>query len=289
MRYAVIDIGTNSCRLLIAEMEAGELNPVYRSLITTRLGQGFKENPIISGAAINRTCQALNSFMRKMQEYNVLKYRVIATSAVREATNKEEFLAIVRDECLLNVHVIDGETEAKLNYMGLINSLSIDKAPLLVDLGGGSTEFIYSDKLSLSIPLGAVKVLEFNMSVDEIKEAFRMLNSIQVEINEIPVVFVGGTATSLVAIKYGLENYDSSFIHGQLLSYQEVSDLYGVLSQTPLHLRKKIAGLQADRADIIVGGTLTLMTIMEILAINEIIISTSDLLEGVISALASQG
>ncbi|HZJ85174.1 MAG TPA: Ppx/GppA phosphatase family protein [Syntrophomonadaceae bacterium] len=287
MRYAVIDIGTNSCRLLIAEIKAEQISPVYRSLITTRLGQGFKKNPIISGAAINRTCQALNSFMRKMQEYNVLKYRVIATSAVREATNKEEFLAIVRDECLLNVHVIDGATEAKLNYRGVINSLSIDKAPLVVDLGGGSTEFIYSDKLSLSIPLGAVKVLEFNMSVDEIKEAFQMLNSIQVEINEIPVVFVGGTATSLVAIKYGLENYDSSFIHGQLLSYQEVSDLYGILSQTPLHLRKKIAGLQADRADIIVGGTLTLMTIMEILAIDEIIISVSDLLEGVISTLAN--
>ncbi len=289
MRYAVIDIGTNSCRLLIAQVRAGQISPLYRALISTRLGQGFKKNPIISGAAIERTCRALNSFVHKMQEYNVGNYRVIATSAVREATNKEEFLEIVRKKCLLNIDVIDGQTEAKLNYRGLINSLVLDKEPLVVDLGGGSTEFIYADELSLSIPLGAVKVLESDMSVSEIRQVLNILEPIRVELNAVPVVFVGGTATSLVAIKYALKKYDHSLVHGQILSYQEISHLYEMLSQTPLHLRKNIAGLQAARADIITGGTLLLMTIMEILAVNEIIISASDLLEGVISTLASQG
>ncbi len=291
MKYAVIDIGTNSCRLLIAEFADARIIPIFSTLVTTRLGESFKKgnSNIITPAAITRTCLALHNFKNKIKEYGVDQYQVIATSAVREAVNKEEFIRIVAEKCHLNIRVIDGWTEAQLNYAGVKAGLSLKESPFIVDLGGGSTEFIYENDFTLSIPLGAVKVWELNMSAVDIRQELHILAKKQVDLYLAPLVFVGGTATSLVAVRDALEVYDPRLIHGQILTHREITHLYDILSQTPLHLRKKIKGLPADRADIITGGVLMVLIIMDILDKGEIIVSENDLLEGAILELTNLG
>lgn len=288
MKYAVIDIGTNSCRLLIAELVNNKICPIYRTLITTRLGENIKDTTLLSDAALNRTVDALNEFHNIMKSYEVNSYRAIATSAVREADNKAEFVRIVQAKCNINVDVISGEEEAFLSYLGVKHSLELEQAPVVIDLGGGSTEIIYEDKFFSSIPIGAVKVLEYNCSAYDIKDAFKILVDKKTDFNLNPLSFVGGTATSLVALKYAMEEYDANLVHGQVLTRSEIVDLYNMLEMTPLSLRKRLPGLQPERADIITGGTLIMLIIMDILGKGEIVVSGSDLMEGVVLTLEAR-
>lgn len=282
MRYAAIDIGTNSCRLLIADYQEGKIIPLYRTMMTTRLGENLQKDSILSTDAILRTCRCLNEFKNIIDEYEVKEYRAVATSAVREADNKEEFVELVKRECAINIDIINGFEEANLSYIGVKNSLKLEKSPLVVDLGGGSTELIYEDSPPISIPVGAVKVHEQNMSAYDISQILKPLTKMKEEFSLSPLVFVGGTATSLVAIKFSLEVYRSELIHGQILTRSEIADLYNMLERMPLSLRKRLPGLQPERADIITSGTLIMLIIMEILDKQDIIVSESDILEGII-------
>lgn len=282
MRYAAIDIGTNSCRLLIAEYQENKVIPIYRTMMTTRLGEKMKERPVISQEAILRTSQCLKDFKNILEEYEVKDYRAVATSAVREAENKNEFLELIKDECHIDIDIISGVEEANLSYIGVKNSLDLEKSPLVIDLGGGSTEFIYEGITPISIPIGAVKVHEQNISAYDISQIFKPIAQMKEQFSQSPLVFVGGTATSLVAIKFSLEVYRSELIHGQVLTRTEIADLYNMLEMMPLSVRKRLPGLQPERADIITSGTLIVLIIMDIFDKQDIIISESDILEGII-------
>ncbi|MDD2585706.1 MAG: Ppx/GppA phosphatase family protein [Syntrophomonadaceae bacterium] len=286
MRYAAIDIGTNSCRLLIADKdkEHNRLIPVYKDLKTTRLGEGVNARGTISVPAMQRTIDCLAGFQQCINEYQAHAWEAVATSAVRDADNRDEFIAMAANQCSLPIRILDGQEEAYLSYTGVKNGLKLEHPPLVVDLGGGSTEFILEDKelFLLSLPLGAVRVTEAKMPISTVAKILSPVAMQKARFNSHPLVFVGGTATTIVAIKLSLEEYRSELIHGEVLDRCEVADIYNMLERLPLTLRKRLPGLQPERADIIPAGAMVMLLIMDTLGKKEIIVSESDLLEGVI-------
>jgi exopolyphosphatase/guanosine-5'-triphosphate,3'-diphosphate pyrophosphatase len=287
MRYGAVDIGTNSCRLLIAEADAEKgLNVLHKEVDTTRVGEGVNYSGFISEEAMARTILTLRRFQEKMQEYGVGKYRAIATSAVREAHNGNEFADRVREQSRLYVDIVDGEEEADLSYMGVKQGLKLEDSPLVVDLGGGSTEFVCpEEKLLLSLPLGAVRATEADMYATQIGELLAPLAKLKERLLSRPLVIVGGTASTLVAVKLGMQEYNTELVHGTVLNRAEIGDLYNLLERMPLSLRRRLPGLQPERADIINKGALIILMIVEVLGKTEIIVSESDLLEGMIWSL----
>ncbi|MDD2620689.1 MAG: Ppx/GppA phosphatase family protein [Syntrophomonadaceae bacterium] len=284
MKYAAIDIGTNSCRLLIASMQKDRLTAVCKRIETTRLGEGLKPGGKISVQAIERSIKCLEDFKSNILEHQVQSFRAVATSALREAANGQELLDEAKDRLDLNIEIIDGEEEAELSYQGVMSSLQLDNLPLVVDLGGGSTEFIIKgDKsISLSLPVGAVRASENDMKAVDIAAALAPLSGYNNILLDNPLVFVGGTATTLVAIKNSFEVYDSKLVHGQILKRVEIADIYNMLERMSLKLRKRLPGLQPERADIIPKGTMIVLLIMDLLAKEKIIVSDCDLLEGMV-------
>ncbi|MGI6422077.1 MAG: Ppx/GppA family phosphatase [Syntrophomonadaceae bacterium] len=289
MKFAAVDFGTNSCRLLIAEILAGKgLVPLYRGLYQNRLGQGLSKSGKISEEAIKRTLKCLAEYTELIQKSQVLASRAVATSAVRDAGNRNYFLEIMTPYFPGAIDIIDGEEEACLTYQGVKHGLSLEQYPVVVDPGGGSTEIIFKQDNSIfikSLPLGAVRASESQLS----REA--MLKLLEDGLGDIdrlrghPLVLVGGTATSLAAMKMALIEYKPEIIHGQVLSFEEVSDLSRRLFSISLEERKKIPGLQPERADIIPQGSRIIELIMWLLSAQEMIVSESDLLDGIIWSL----
>lgn len=283
MRYAAIDIGSNSCRLLIAELKDNKLKTIYSQLETTRIAAGLNNSGKISQEALERTLLCLEDFRHSLVSYGVSRYRAIATSAVREASNGQDFIDLATERCQLKVDLVSGKEEARLSYLGVEKGLPLKHPPLVVDLGGGSTEFICAEQdFILSIPLGAVRAMEMNMSAREIVSRLADVEKMADNFRSYPLVMVGGTASSLVAIKSGMEIFDSKLVHGQILTRQDLSDIYQLLDRTPLSLRKRMPGLQAERADIIGSGALIVLMIVDLLKKSEIIVCETDLLQGMI-------
>lgn len=297
MRYAAIDIGTNSCRLLIAEIREGRLFPLCKKIKTTRLGERLEASGEISFGAVKRAVFCLQEFKSIVDKYEVKIYQAVATSAIREASNRDEFLSLAENRCGLLVKIISGEEEAWLSYWGVKRGLDLKAPPLVADLGGGSTELILrnGEQFLMSLPIGAVKATESNMSPAQIENAVAKISKNRERFARNPLVFVGGTATSLVAIKKSLQEYRSDLVHGQVLTREEIAAIYSMLENMPLVRRRELPGLQPERADIILQGILILVAIMDALGKKEITVSDSDLLEGIVwqlqekSAVAKDG
>lgn len=290
MRYAAIDVGSNSCRLLVADIIGEELHPVCRELQSTRLGEGVNANKTIGSTAMARTRDCLKDYVDLIQRLGVKEFRMVATSAMRDALNREEFVELVRENCGCSLEVITGEEEARLSYLGVKAGLTLP-APLVVDLGGGSCEFRVEDGkeiFSLSLPLGAVRATEARLSAVETKTILNPLEKHSDNLKEYPLVLVGGTATTLVAMKLSMEIYDPQQVHGQTLSREEVADLYNMLELMPLNVRNRLPGLQPERADIIPAGAMIVLLIMDILKCQQITISESDILDGIIHQLSQK-
>lgn len=285
MRKAAIDIGTNSCRLLVADVDDNNCRVIRREISSTRLGQGVDANKALAPEAIERTIQCLKEFVRINRELGVDWCRAVATSAVREAANRQGFIEQAYRECGLGIDVIDGEEEAALSYSGVISGICLDNPPLVADLGGGSCEFMARsgrDDLLFSLPLGAVRATEAGYSSDDIRARLSPLLSWRDQYRDCPLVFVGGTATTLAAIKLALPEYDCRLVHGHILTFSEVEDIYKLLISLPLEERRRLPGLQPERADIIPAGALIVLEIMQLLGRSRIVVSETDILDGII-------
>lgn len=290
MRYAAIDVGSNSCRLLVADVNQGKLQTVFRELQSTRLGEGVNASKKINSAAMARTLDCIHDYLNLIQRLGIKEFRMIATSAMRDALNREEFVNLVKENCGCTLEVISGEEEAQLSYLGVKEGLNLS-SPLVIDLGGGSCEFRIEDGeelFSLSLPLGAVRVTEAHLSTVEAKNILSPLENYQLKLKDYPLVFVGGTATTLVAMKLSMEIYDPQQVHGQILSRGEVADLYNMLELMPLNVRRRLPGLQPERADIIPAGAMIVLLIMDTLKRQQITISESDILDGIIHRLSQK-
>lgn len=286
---AVIDIGTNTIRLLVAEKTADGFRTVGKTLRTTRLGDGLSKGEKLSEAASRRTLEGLAELQRQGREWGATEWTAIATEALREAADGAEFAAAAERLLGVPVRIISGEEEARYGYLGA--SGCTGKLTTVVDIGGGSTEIsvgLGGDiGLVVSMPVGAVRgTRDFDMmtrrGIGELKKhcfALFQENTEQME----PVahwIGIGGTWTSLVTIQEKMEAYDASRVQGYVLTAAQVTELQALLASLSYEERLQLPGLDPERADIIVAGAVIAAGIMEYFALPEISISDADILEG---------
>ena len=296
MKIGTIDIGTNSMRLLIADYIDGNLVNRKKYVNTTRIGQGVDEQGYISEDAIERNIDALVEFSRICKEEGCQNIYCMGTSALRDSKNKDVFIKLGKEKADINVDIISGEKESHLGFMGVLEGLDKIEDILVVDIGGGSTEFIIGNedgiRFSKSENVGALRMTEKFLSQDPINEnEFKeMSNFIYNEIKGTlecikndkvkKIVGIGGTITSLSAINQELEVYSMEKIHNSKISLNEIELILQNLKKMTLSDKKSLKGLQPKRADIITAGVEILYTIMKNLEIDEITVSEYDNLEG---------
>ena len=295
----IIDIGTNSCRLFIAELEnTSEGKKIKRELVKdveiVKLGEGVNKTHNLNPNAIKRTLDCLKKYKEKASSYGVENIRAFATSAVRDAENREIFLQEVL-KLGIKIECISGKTEATLNFLG--NSLVFKDRILVVDIGGGSTEFTLGKDKSIdfiqSINIGAVRATEKFFSDNDyseeklekckawIRKNLEILKTIKDR--DFKLIGVAGTATTQISVRDKMEIYDSSKVHMTTLTLDELKENLSLFLSKNFEERKNIIGLEEKRADVIIAGTLILLTILEELNQDKIIISESDNLSGAIT------
>lgn len=295
----IIDIGTNSCRLFIAELEnTSEGKKIKRELVKdveiVKLGEGVNKTHNLNPNAIKRTLDCLKKYKEKASSYGVENIRAFATSAVRDAENREVFLQEVL-KLGIKIECISGKTEATLNFLG--NSLVFKDRILVVDIGGGSTEFTLGKDKSIdfiqSINIGAVRATEKFFSDNGyseeklekckvwIRKNLEILKTIKDR--DFKLIGVAGTATTQISVRDKMEIYDSSKVHMATLTLNELKENLSLFLSKNFEERKNIIGLEEKRADVIIAGTLILLTILEELNQDKIIISESDNLSGAIT------
>ncbi len=294
---AVVDIGTNSVRLLIAE----GTRPMVRDLVITRLGRGVDETGSLSEAGVTRTLNALRRFRQQTEAYGVIP-AVVATSAVREAANQQQFVEAVRKAVGWDVRILSGQEEAEYSFRGAL--LAVAKLPpgpaAVVDIGGGSTEILVGTGAGQlfaggSVPVGAVRMTEryvtgYPAAESDLKamEAAvqKILSPLAAEVSSVgprTLIAVGGTATTLAAVDLELEEYDPEKVTGWVLTASKLRQIYAELAKLTLEELAQLKGLQPGREDIITAGTCILLTVCQLLGFDECIVSDGDLLWGIVS------
>ncbi len=283
--YGAIDIGTNSTRLLIAGWQQGRWEIVERGLVTTRIGAGGRDGQL-TPPGMERTVQVLKDFAGRLQAWDVRRFRVVATSAVREAPNAGDFLNRAITEAGVEVEIIPGREEAWLSYQGAAGDRN-DAG--VIDIGGGSTEIIYPSRAGLScasIPVGAIRIKNYYQDqscwLPKLHPALTLAAAMR-----LPVwIGVGGTVTTLAAIKQGLTVYHPELVHGYILTTETINQLLVRLQGLNLEERRQLPGLQPERADIIPTGAAILAACLDNLHAAAITCSDRGLLDGIIRELA---
>jgi len=316
MKYASIDIGTNSTRLLVVGCGDSSTATLSRMMRITRLGEGVDKNRELTGTAMERTLDALLEYREVIDSNSPAATRAVATSALRDTTNGWQFLEMAEEVLGVRPEVISGAEEAALSYTGAVCDLDESQrepAGLLVfDIGGGSTEVMTASGApalpigdcgwltSRSIDVGCVRMSERFLSVDppspialgrmesflitKLKPAIRYVAPESVQ----RAVGLAGTVTTLSAMKLGLKEYDTDRIHHSRLTRSDVEDMFRKLAAAGLEERKEIMGIEPGRADVIVGGAAVLRAIMDIAGIEELLVSEKDILDGIVLDLAAR-
>ena len=285
MRKAVIDMGTNSTRLAIAEMADGVFQMIYTEVAETRLGEGMGDERIIRPIPLARNVEAVQRFVQKAKELDVESIRITATSAVRDAQNKAEVQQAISDCAGIPMEILPGEEEARLSYLGASGDFkTLGSALAVLDIGGGSTELVYPVLAGLhgvSVNLGAVRLLEHPELHDTITDTLHTLKGDTFP-DDCTLIAVGGTNTCLMAMELGLTQYDGSKIHGQVISKERVDYWCEALFAMTQEEREQIPGMKRKRADIMPYGVLILQKTMELLQISEVTISDKGLVYGLL-------
>lgn len=302
MRVAAIDCGTNSIRLLIADIDGNNFREVVRDMEIVRLGQGVDETGQFHPDALARTLAAVDKFAAEIAKRGVEKIRFCATSATRDATNRHLFVDGVRDRLGIELEVISGDEEAALSFAGAIKDLDPSDGPfLVVDIGGGSTEFVFGTstvEAARSVNIGCVRMTERHFASDPAKseqiEAAR--TDIQAAIAQaaavVPItqaktlVAVAGTATTVAAAALELPEYDRYAIHLSRISAQQTHDAATMFANTSREQRLQLGYMHPGRVDVIAAGALVLSEIMKATGATEFIASESDILDGMAFSLA---
>ncbi len=302
MRVAAIDCGTNSIRLLIADIDGSNFREIYRTMEIVRLGQGVDQNKAFHPDAIARTLAAVDLFAQEISKRGVEQIRFCATSATRDATNRELFIDGVKQRLGVEPEVISGEEEARLSFIGATKEFAQSDAPfLVVDIGGGSTEFVYghSDvEFAKSVNIGCVRMTERNIHSDppkteEIENARRDIQeAIAVAASVVPItqaktlIAVAGTATSVAASALNLEIYDRQLIHLSHVSAEQTHHVAITFAAMNAEERSHVGFLHPGRADVFAAGSLVLSEIMKATGAKEFVASEADILDGIAWSLA---
>jgi len=285
MKIAAVDVGTNSTRLLVAQFSReGKVSSVITDSKITRLGQGMQSGRLMQ-AAMERTVAVIIEFVQQAQQTGAQEIIIAATCAVRDAENRECFTDMVRSATDLELEILSGPMEARLSYQGVTNVLGDVGDALVIDIGGGSTEFIWrsaGETRFVSTNVGAVRMTEAGLGYEQIKNAISdTLLLIQMD-RPGEVIGVGGTVTTLAAMAQGMYRYEPEKIHGFRLTTHKVDDLYRLLNGLSIDERKQLPGLQPQRADIIPTGACILSAILHGLSRDSILVSEADILQGLI-------
>jgi exopolyphosphatase / guanosine-5'-triphosphate,3'-diphosphate pyrophosphatase len=301
-RVAVIDVGTNSTRLLVADVAEGRVSPLERRSTVTRLGRGVDLSGHLSSEAIEDVCVAIGGYMEILRELGAETIDAIATSAVRDADNGSAFIAELRERFALSARVLDGEEEARLTYLGATSESLPTEPTLVVDIGGGSTELIVGSGPEISfhdsLQVGVVRHTERHFTSDPptagemeaLATDVRGLieGSVGAGIEARQGIAVAGTPTSLAAVELGLEPSDPSRVHGHVLALPTIQRMLSSLASVPLAERVEIPGLHPDRAPNIVAGVVILVETMRAFELEQITVSEHDILYGTALAAARQ-
>ena len=299
MRVAVIDIGSNSTRLLIADLEADRVvDELERTSVVTRLGAGVDANGHLSEDAMQRVYATLDQFKDEIERRRPEMEIAILTSAVRDAANGAEFAQAVADRYGFEPHVLEGDEEARLTFLGATSERDPEEQTptLVVDVGGGSTELVVGSgrqaRFHVSTQAGVVRQTERHIKhdppstdeLDELADDVRAIISTAVDPdirrNIEHGIAVAGTATSLAAISQKLEPYDPKKVHGFTVSKGEAERILGELAAVPLEQRRTTPGLHPDRAPTIVAGVIILREVMSLFGLSAIEVSEHDILRG---------
>lgn len=299
-RIGVVDIGTNSTRLLVADVADGRVVAEHdRRSEVTRLGQGVDASGRLADEAMERVRRVLRVYAARMDELEVARRVAVLTSAVRDAENGAGFVAEVRDAFGLEARTLAGEDEARLTFRGATSERPPeDDTPLVVvDIGGGSTEMVVGaggeKQWGVSAQMGVVRLTERHVHSDPPRPADMdalAADAAQIIRAAVPAdvrervraaIAVAGTATSLGAIDLELEPYDPDRVHGHVLSLVRLEELLTRLATRPEPERRQVAGLHPDRAPTIVAGVLILREVLRAFALDSFEVSEHDILRGV--------
>jgi exopolyphosphatase / guanosine-5'-triphosphate,3'-diphosphate pyrophosphatase len=303
-RVAAIDCGTNSIRLLVADVSSdGGLVDLTRRMEIVRLGQGVDRTGRLAPEAIERTRVALGSYVVALRELGASRVRMVATSASRDATNAADFTAMVRATLGADPEVVSGDEEARLSYTGAVRGLDAPAPYLVVDIGGGSTEFVTGSSAAgpsaaLSVDIGCVRMTERHLRSDpptaaEVAAAEADITAtVDRALAAVPgreaatLVGLAGSVTTVVGMALDLREYDPARIHHARVSYDDVAKVTNDLLRMPVAERLDAPIMHPGRADVIAAGALVLRVIMERAGMPAVVASEHDILDGIAYSIA---
>lgn len=301
---AAIDCGTNSTRLLVARGDGEHLETLERHAVITRLGAGVDANAALAPAAVARTVEVLRRYRSVMDHHGVERVRLSATSAARDAANREDFFAAAGEVVGTRPELLSGDEEARLSFAGATAELDPALGPfLVVDIGGGSTEFAAGPGAgqidgALSVDVGCVRLSEQYLHRDppapeELAAAISVAEAhLDDVVREVPasrevslMVGLAGTVTTVAAVELGLSTYDRDRIHHFRLTRAAVEDVFRTLATEARADRIHNPGLEEARADVIVGGCCVLVAVFRYFDLAECLVSEADILDGMAASL----
>ncbi|WP_329038031.1 Ppx/GppA family phosphatase [Streptomyces sp. NBC_00178] len=306
-RVAAIDCGTNSIRLLVADVEpsTGRFTELDRRMRIVRLGQGVDRTGRLAPEALERTFDACREYAAVIKELGAERTRFVATSASRDAENSDVFVRGVLDILGIEPEVISGDQEAQLSFDGATKELTgsdhLDRPYLVVDIGGGSTEFVVGDdevRAARSVDIGCVRMTERHLVVDgavvdpptpdrvaairaDLDAALDLVEETVPIASAATLVGLAGTVTTVAAIALGLEEYDSEAIHHSRVSAAQVREITERLLASTHEERAAIPAMHPGRVDVIASGALALLAVMERSGAAEVVVSEHDILDGI--------
>ncbi len=300
-RVAAIDCGTNTIRLLIGDVADGRVQEVCRLMETNRLGAGLGATGMISVEAMQRSAAALEVFAAQIDRLQPDALRMVATSASRDARNSGDFVELARATVGVPPEVISGQEEAQLSFAGATVGLDPSVCRLVIDIGGGSTEFVVGDTAvrgSHSTDMGCVRLTERHLKHDppNAAELVAARSDVLAAINEARervdiasatrLVGVAGTVTTIAAIALELPAYDAAAIHQSVITAPQIADITEMLTRADFATRRDIPVMHPGRVDVIAAGALILDTIMRELGFDALTASETDILHGIALSIA---
>lgn len=302
-RVAAIDCGTNSIRLLVAEISEGALAEIDRQMVIVRLGEGVDRTGEFSPAALERTFAACDTYAEVITAADVQAVRFVATSASRDVSNRDEFIRGVRSRLGVEPEVITGAEEALLSFSGAVGGLAAGMAPaprLVVDIGGGSTECVLGDEVpnaSWSADIGCVRMTERHLHADPPtpeqvsatrSDIARALDEVEIHVpldQSASMIGLAGTVTTVSAIAHGLSDYDPAFLHGSVITSAQIDEVVERLLVMPRVERAAIPVMHPGRVDVIAGGGLVLQEVLARTGLDRVVVSETDILDGIARSL----
>jgi exopolyphosphatase / guanosine-5'-triphosphate,3'-diphosphate pyrophosphatase len=282
MRVGVVDLGTNSTRLLVADVGGDHVGEVARRTQITRLGEGVDERRKLLPLPIARVRNVLADYRRELEQAGAERVLAIGTSAIRDAENGEAFLGEVEWSYGFVTRLLSGDEEAALTRRGVANGRPLDDQTLVLDVGGGSTELMTANTRT-SLDIGSVRLTERHLrsdppTPDELEAAAHAVLDALPALQAQDAIGVAGTITTLAALELG--GYDPEQVHGHRLSHQSVRRQLVRLASLPLAERRELPGLEPERAPVIVGGAMIVDQVLERYGLDDLEVSERDILHG---------